>query len=323
MIQNNRFKLVAALAACALALSAAQAHADPLSFTVDQTQSYLTLNIPNFSLSTSVGNATISLLAQNRTNGAPVNTSWNANTTTGNTAFVSGTIATDVGGSFTGKTLSAIQFIAGANNLNALSSGNYRPNPAAYNAITTQFSNNSAGTGNYGTTAHASVLGGLVSGNAALVSFDNVSYDVGTNALLPTSNTVNSGTFFVNGNGVIANAINTGILSSIFSVQGLSLPIEGKLIADSTGTLGGLTLGDTSTTKGTYTYTSSTNLQIKVPVLIPVSIALGGGLFINGTASGQFVANAVVPEPSTMALAGLGMVSLVAVARRRRKMQNS
>ncbi len=55
-----------------------------------------------------------------------------------------------------------------------------------------------------------------------LSSFDNVIYDVGTNALLPTSNTVNSGTFFVNGNGVVADAINTGILNSIFSITGLT-----------------------------------------------------------------------------------------------------
>ena len=96
---------------------ASAAHADPLVFTVDSTQSYLTLNIPNFTISTgnaSLGNLTLNLQAQNRTNGAPLATAWSASTTTGNTAFISGTIATTVGGSFTGQTLSAIQFIAGA-----------------------------------------------------------------------------------------------------------------------------------------------------------------------------------------------------------------
>ena len=66
-------------------------------------------------------------------------------------------------------------------------------------------------------------LGGLIAGNAALVSFENVTYDVGTNGLLPTSNTVTSGTFFVNGNGIVSNAVNAGILSSILSFQGLAV----------------------------------------------------------------------------------------------------
>ena len=131
MIQDNRFKLVAALAVCVLALSAAQVRADTLSFTVDSTQSYLTLNLPNFTISTGnalLGNATVSINGQNQANGSPLGTAWS--TSTGNKAFISGTIATQVGGSFKGKTLSAIQFISGANNLNALASGNYRPNPA-------------------------------------------------------------------------------------------------------------------------------------------------------------------------------------------------
>ena len=85
----------------------------------------------------------------------------------------------------------------------------------------------------------------------------------------------------------------------------------------------GSLLSTSSAAGATYNYTSSTNLQIKVPISIPISIDTGGGVFINGTASGQFVANAAVPEPSTIALAGLGMVSLVAMVRRRRKSQNS
>ena len=131
MIQTSRFKLAAALAVVAVALMSAKAQADALTFTVDSSQSYITLNIPNFSYS---GN-TINLTGQNRTNGAPISTAWSTNTNTGNTAFVSGTLATTVGGSFTGKTFSAIQFVSGGSNLSALNAGNYRPNPAAYNAL--------------------------------------------------------------------------------------------------------------------------------------------------------------------------------------------
>ena len=108
MIKTSRF-LAVALAVGAVALMSAKAQADPLSFTIDSTQSYLTLNIPNFSLS----GLAISLTSQNRTNGDPNSTLWSTNTTTGNTAFVTGSFVTTVGGSFSGQTLNAIQFISG------------------------------------------------------------------------------------------------------------------------------------------------------------------------------------------------------------------
>jgi hypothetical protein len=305
MIQTSRFKLAAALAVVAVALMSAKAQADALTFTVDSSQSYITLNIPNFSYS---GN-NINLTGQNRTNGAPTGAAWSTNTNTGNTAFVSGTLATTVGGSFTGKTLSAIQFVSGGANLTALNAGNYRPNPAAYNTLTSAYNNNGGGPGQYGAVAHVAL------GNAALVSFDNVKYDINSNNL-PASNTVGTGTFVSN------SGVNAGLASSTFSIQGLSLFLVGQLLPNDSAALGALVTANNGA-GATYNYTSSTNLQIKVPISIPISIDTGGGVFINGTASGQFVANAAVPEPSTIALAGLGMVSLVAMVRRRRKSQNS
>jgi hypothetical protein len=296
--------LAPALALCGIALAASAARADALSFTVDSTQSYLTLNIPNFSLS----GLTINLTAQNRTNGFPLGTAWSTNTNTGNTAFISGTFATTVGGSFTGQTLSSIQFISGANSLAAINSGNYRPNPAAYNAVTSIYNNNGPAPGAYGSTVHSTL------GNAGLVSFDNVTYDIGSNNI-PASFTAGAGTFPVN---LAGQEVNAGILSSIFSAQGLSVLIAGQVLPNGTGSLDPFSSPDTSTTPGTYSYTSSTNLQVLIPVNVPFSIALGGGVFINGNAFGQIVGNAAVPEPSTFALAGLGLVSLVAMVRRRR-----
>ena len=113
------------------------------------------------------------------------------------------------------------------NSLAAINSGNYRPNPAAYNAITSIYNNNGPGPGAYGATVHASI------GNAGLVSFDNVTYDIGSNSLIPASTTVGSGTFPVN----LGN-LSTGILNSVFSAQGLSLFIVGQVLPNGTGSLG-------------------------------------------------------------------------------------
>ena len=62
MIRNQRRALP-----MLILLASSTAHADALQFTVDSTQSYLTLNIPNYSMS---GNS-INFTGQNRTNGAP------------------------------------------------------------------------------------------------------------------------------------------------------------------------------------------------------------------------------------------------------------
>jgi len=289
MIQRNIFRLVAAvLAVAATALTATSAKAEALTFTLDSAQSYITLNIPNFSLS----GLTINLTGQNRTNGAPIGTAWSTNTNTGNTAFISGTIATTVGGSFTGQTLTSVRFIAGANSLSAVNSGNYRPNPAAYNAVTSVYNNNSAAPGAYGATVHASL------GNAAIVSFDNVTYDIGSTANSPASGTVGSGTVNTD-----SGLVNVGILNSVFSIQGLSIFLVGQVIPNAVTTLNNAVAPNTASA-GLYQYTSPTNLKLTVPINIPISIDVGGGTFINGNAFGRMVANAAVPEPSTMA-AGL------------------
>lgn len=316
MIRIKRAKLATpVLTACVLAMMTTTVHAQlGLTFTVDSTQSYLTLNVPNFSYS---GNA-INFTGQNRTNGAPINTAWSASTTTGNTAFMSGTIATTVGGSLSGKTLTAIQFVSGANNLSALNSGNYRPNPVAYNAMTSAFNNNNPAPGNYGWTTH------VVLGNGGLASLENVQYDIGTNSALAASGTLNSGTFNVNGTGINAgNPVNLGILNSTFSLQGLYITLDYPVFP-SLVTPFAIGSGITSAGAGTYTFTNSTNLQIKIPYSVPFTTDFvpGSGLFANGTMTGQIVANAHVPEPSTIGLAGLGFVSLIILVRRNKRLRS-
>ena len=290
------------LVLCKVLITTSAVRGDALTFTVDSTQSYLTLNIPNFAS----GTVNLNLTGQNRTNGAPISTAWSASTTTGNTAFISGTIATTVGGSLSGQTLSAIQFISGANSLAAINSGNYRPNPAAYNAVTSVFNNNVASPGAYGTILHTQL------GNVAIISFDNVTYDIGSNSALPASDTTGSGTFVMNDP---SNPLNAGILNSLFSQQGLALLLSA--FPSGTGNLDGV-LGANTDASGTYSFLTKSELRITIPINVPISMNIDGLYFLNGNATGQLVANALVPEPATLVLAGLAFASLNVVAPPRR-----
>jgi len=291
---------------------ASAAQADPLTFTLDSSQSYVTLSIPNFTLS----GQTINVTGENTANGNPISTAWSASTTTGNTAFVSGTIATDL--NFGNNNVTGVQFISGSNTQAALISGNYRPNPAAYNATTSGYNNNSAIPGNYGATAHISL------GNASLSSFANTVYDIGSPSKIPVGSVSPPNTFPLDGSYNPSNPMTTGISNTIFSVQGLSVFLLGQIIPNFVTTLSAEGQTSSGTPLGTFTFTGGgTNLQMVVPVNIPFSIPLGSGIFLNGNETGQYVANAPVPEPSTLALAALGFVSIVTLIRRRRRLLQS
>lgn len=294
--------MAATVAAAGVVLAADAVRATPLTFTLDSTQSYVSLTIPNFSIS---GN---NVNVHNQSGG----TVW----TSGNKAFVAGTLSTDFGGSLSGQTMTAIQFIGGANNLFALTTGNYRPNPAAYNSALSGaggggvYMNNSTAPGDYGAAAS------VILGTAVYFQFQNVTYDTSSNPL-PATGTVGTGGFVTNNP---LNPLMTGINTATLSDQGLSLFLVGQIVPNELANLaaGSIPLAANTTDAATYTFTSPTNLRINVPILVPISINLSG-TFINGVASGQFVANAVVPEPSTFALTGLGVLSVVALARRRRR----
>jgi PEP-CTERM motif len=291
--------LAAPLASLVAVLVVSCASGAPVVFTLDSAQSYVTLAIPNFSYS----NLAISINGQNATNGAPLATAWSS--TTGSTAHVSGTLFTQLSGSIPGQALTGVQFVSGANNLVALASGDYRPNPAAFNAATTAWNDNSAAPANYGFVAHASL------GNGALVSFSNTNYDIG--GPTPASGTTGSGTFPVFG--LLVSADFTAAVQALPTVLGTLVP----------NFLGPVSLGDEGETNesnasGTYTFTSPTNLRITVPLLVPFETTIGAGsntIMANGVVTGQFVANAVVPEPSTILLAGAGLLCLAIWQRRR------
>jgi len=306
MMRHNRFLRTFAIG-CALALATlltnlASSQAEHVNFYIDSSNSYLTLAIPNFTFA----NTTINVLGQNRTNGAPLTTNWG--TTTGNTAFLSGSFATTIGGNFQGGVINSVQFIAGSSTITALNSGNYRPNPAALNtsAVPAIFNNNTPHPGNFGGTLHTML------GNAAYFNLSNT--DLALENTAPIS--VAGNQFPVN---LLGNSLTTGFSSTMLSLQGGSLLLLGVLIPGQVNTLTGLTAANTATGNAEFVYAPANAFaKLTIPVSFPFAIPLGDGTFINGTAMGKVVAlSELTPEPSTCVLAGMGFIVWLAVMRRR------
>jgi hypothetical protein len=131
---------------------------------------------------------------------------------------------------------------------------------------------------------------------------------------LPASGTFETGSFPTND---LSNPLNIGILDSVVSVEGLSVLLFGQIIPNSSVLLGS-SVGSDGAGTGTYTFTGPFNLQLKIPINVPFEMNFGGTI-INGTETGQLVANMFVPEPAGLLSAGLGMIAFAMLIRRRRR----
>lgn len=263
----------------------------PVTWTIDSTASVISMAIPNFTYQ----GTPISIAGQNRTNGAPLSSSWS--TTTGNSAFIAGTIATDWANNGT-----TIQFLSGMSNIAALTSGNYRPNPAAYNSVSAAYNNNSAAAADYGATVKG--LGGLIS--AAEISLNHVTYDVGSGVLpissnvFAASNTSMSGVadFYLQGISTLVPLPNTAAPGTFIPSQGNNVNLGVIISPDPIG--------------------DPTLRKLSLPVNITLDFSSLGVPGATATFQGTIVASAhVVPEPSSLVLVGTAGLALVAVARRR------
>jgi len=278
------------MATCAISLACATARATVINWTINQTASTVKLAIPDQVVQ---GNK-IGLRNQGSGSG------W----TTGSTAQMSGTLATNYveGGS--------IDFIPGSSFV-GVNSGNYRPNPAAYNTASTSTINTD---GTYvNTSTAAGVFGGkavavdLFSAAVAYIAFRNVNYGIDS-APMPFLGPTTGGTFNTAG-------LSFGIANALLDVDGLSVIIVGQLIPDLANQAITNLLG-TSIAPGGVISGSGLNRQITIPLNIPIAIDLDGTL-LAASLTGTIVATAVVPEPSTLMMAGIGLVSLAVCARRR------
>jgi len=348
--------LAAVVAVCAVALATNVVRAADINYTIDPTQSYLTFAIPNFTLS----GLTITVNGQNPATGAPLSTPWSA--TTGNFAGLGGSFMSDIGGplnsvsAVAGGSIPDITFLNGQASMAALFTGQYRPNPAAWNGSTTSgYINNSASPGSYGNTISTQL------GNGGLTAATLIHYNVASSTLpvlagsFPTNFTgVQNTPLADNGLGPVGAGSGVFFASSdtnggLYAIQGLTLFIAGKVIPDlvlplgfadqasngvTPGTIqfggveggnGGLVplgLGNTITpSSGAGTVNLLANqLTVTVPLSIPFVLNVSSTVQVPGFLTGQVVGVATVPEPSTFVLAGAGgLVALGAFMRRRRQ----
>jgi len=279
------------MAMCAISLVSTTASATAVTWAIIQSASSIKLAIPDQTVDgTKLG-------LRNQTGSG---SSW----TVGNTAAIGGTLKTNYieGGSID---------ITPGSNIFAINSGNYRPNPAAFNTAVTSTANPD---GTYGNTSTApGVLGAkavapdALGATAAYLAFRSVSFQIDS-APMPFVGPTTGGTFNTAG-------LSFGIANALIDLDGVSITFVGQLIPDAANVAVSNLVAANTNPNGTIVG-GGIFRQITIPLNIPIAIDVDG-IILNASLTGQIVAVAI-PEPSTLMMAGVGLVSLGVYARRRR-----
>jgi len=297
-------RLTSLAAAAAVLLGASYAQAGLVQWTIVTSASNVSLAIPDQAINLSGTAATVRI--RNQTGSSNV---WNA----GNKASLQGTFDTQYS-----DNAGNLQFLAGADTITSINSGSYRPNPAAFNAANTntanpdgQFQNASLAGGVYGSKIRATVS--ILTVDLAYLNLYNTTSNIGSPALglvgVP-------GTWTTPASGIDS----FGIESSQIAVDGISALIVGQVIPDTFTSFTNVFSNNQSV--GLITITSPSPIlnpllrRITIPIQVTASTDLDGTpltIITNGTV----VAEALVPEPSTFLMAGVGLVGLAYSARRK------
>ena len=288
--ERTGWRAVHALLLVSLLATPATTWAVPLTWTIDSSLSSLSMAVPDQSVTIDSLTATIQFRNQSGGNAGP----WNV----GNTAPVAGTIATDyVDGT-------SIQFLSIASDIYAPTSGNYRPNPAAFNpgAINAsnpegQFSNSSTSPGVFGGRVRANLI---ITVDAAYFNFYEVSYTLDSSAL-----GITAGSF-------AADALSFGFEEVVAGFDGINTivgqPIPDVQAAIVTGFLAAnLALGGTVTSPDPVG--NPLLRRLTIPIDTDFALDLGDGLALSSTVSGTIVAFATLslPEPGMLVLLGVAL----------------
>jgi len=258
------------------------ANAASVIWTVDPAASSVQLTIPDQPVNvTNIGTITV------RMRDANSSTAWTD--AGGRRASVQGTILTDYADG------TSIRFVSGGHNLSALEGVNLRPNPAAWNAATTNYIGTTTAPAGFG----ARVLGTytFLTFDVAFIAFRNVRFDIASD-VVPLSA------------GVIAgNHTQFGISSATADTDGLQLPLGfGQPVPDLVGAQMS-PIVDTNSAASTIQNLGGSDRKLTYTISSPIVIDIQGTI-LSGTAIGQIVAYGKVLESPILRIWRVGTDSV-------------
>lgn len=258
----SRWALSVVAVPCLLVLSPVAVRATFVQWDVDATQSKVTLAIPAQAVSFPNGDGTSTSINMQVRNQSGGNT-WNQ----GNTAFFDGLLNSE----YTEGAAHTIQFLSNPiGQLPGLNSGNYRPNPAAYNPAVTDAANPDGTFAN--TSTSAAVFAAKIQGvigvalDAGFFSFYNTSFNLTSNPLNVTGTT--GGTF----DGV---GVSFGLAQSGFAIDGVTIPFVGQKIPDTLTSIDNIQGVSTAAT-ASVTNLGGLNRRLNLTMTVPGAIDFEG-----------------------------------------------
>jgi hypothetical protein len=287
----------AILVAAGLLAIGSPARSAIVNWDIDPSQSFIRLNIPD--QGDAFGNTTVRIRNNQNTS------AWSD--TGGRRAFLEGTIKTQLNDG------TSIGFLGGQNNLTALESGSYRPDPAAFDPDATNGENPN---GSYTNT------GGVPAAFAARINYATISIplplDLARIAFRDVVFDIDSGSpLALDGGGAFTGGYEFGIASSLLDVDGLNT-IAGQLLPDILNAPQDNLTG-ISSLGGVVTDLGGSDRMLTLSIQVPITFNLPGvPIPLLGSATGTIVAFATIPEPPSVLLAGFAALSLIWVGVRRR-----